>query len=236
MSSRDRARTMALLLAGASLVVSLAVPADAAPKAVRALKVATAADAADPNGAIWAKAPSVTVPLQPAPLVHKAVSGIAATARVTVRAVRTRDALFIRLAWQDRTEDRRAGDPGSFADGAAVQFALDGQSTTTILMGNPGGRVNIWYWTAGGRVESLLAEGFGTATRAPVQDVSGKGVHAGGTWTVVLSRSLKTEAEDGIRLEGPRAIPMAVAVWDGANRERDGFKAVSMEWHTLEVR
>lgn len=236
MNPRDRFRTTALLVIGASLIFSLVVPADAQPKAIKALRVATATDAADPRGAIWGKAPAITVSLLTAPPVQAAISGMAVTPQVAVQAVRTTDAIFIRLFWQDKTEDGRPEHPRAFVDGVAVQFPLDRKATTAILMGNPGGRVNIWYWTAGDRVENLFADGFGTLTRASVQDVTGKGVYANGTWTVVLSRALKTKAEDGIHLDGVRTVPMAFAVWDGANRERDGFKAVTMEWQTLEFR
>lgn len=80
----------------------------------------------------------------------------------------------------------------SFLDGAAMMFPLDGEATTSIFMGSRGRPVNIWYWKAGNQVQNLFAEGFGTFTRASIQDVTGKGVYANGTWMVVLSRSLKT--------------------------------------------
>lgn len=233
MNPRDWFRMAALLVIGVSFLFGPTDLVDAQPKAVKALKVATAADVVDPNGAIWMKAPSVTVPLQTAPPVHAAISGTAATPRVAVQAVRTRDALFIRLSWRDKTEDRVLDHPKGFLDGAAVQFPLDGQPAPAILMGNPGGRVNIWYWTAGDRMENLFADGFGTATRAPIQDVAGKGVYAGGAWTVVLSRSLRTAAGDGVQLDGVKETPLALAIWDGTNQERDGFKAVTMEWLRL---
>ncbi len=233
MRPRDWFRTTAFLVVGASLVFSLAASADAQPKAVKALKVAAAPDAADPNGAVWRKAAAVTIPLLPAPPVHAAVSGRAATPKVAVQAVRTSDTLFVRLSWQDRTEDRRLEHPQSFLDGVAVQFPLDRKATTAILMGNPGGRVNIWYWSASDRVENLFADGFGTLTRAPVQDVSGKGIYAKGAWAVVLARALRTSAEDGVQLDAAGEVPLALAVWNGGNQERDGFKAVTMEWLTL---
>jgi dimethylsulfide dehydrogenase subunit gamma/complex iron-sulfur molybdoenzyme family reductase subunit gamma len=30
-----------------------------------------------------------------------------------------------------------------------------------------------------------------------------------------------------------REIPVAFAVWNGSNQERDGFKAVTLEWWRL---
>ncbi len=235
MNPRDWFRMATLLVIGVSFFFGPTDLVDAQPKAVKALKVASAGDAANPTGAIWKKAPALTVSLLPAPPVHAAVSGVPITSKVVVQAVRTADLLFIRLSWQDKTENRRLDQPGGFLDGVAVQFPLDGKPATAILMGNPGGRVNIWYWKPGDQVENLFADGFGTLTRAPVQDVSGKGVYAKGAWTVVLSRNLRTAAEDGVQLDGARDIPLALAVWNGSNRERDGFKAVTMEWLALKL-
>jgi hypothetical protein len=79
---------------------------------------------------------------------------------------------------QDKTEERQVNGLQSFLDGAAMMFPLDGEATTSIFMGSRGRPVNIWYWKAGNQVQNLFAKGFGTLTRASIQDVTGKGVYA----------------------------------------------------------
>lgn len=238
---RDRRKVLSFIggalvfLIGGGLLLRLTVLAPARPKAVKALQAATAPDAADPNGTIWKKAPTLTVPLQTAPPVHPVISGVASTREVTAQAIKTPEVLFIRLSWRDEAENQVVDDPQHFLDAVAIQFPLDLKPTTSIMMGNPGGRVNIWYWKAGNRAQNLFADGFGTLTPAAVQDVSGRSEYANGTWTAVLYRSLKTAAEDGVQLDNVRQVPIALAIWEGANQERDGFKAVTMEWQNLRL-
>jgi dimethylsulfide dehydrogenase subunit gamma/complex iron-sulfur molybdoenzyme family reductase subunit gamma len=51
-------------------------------------------------------------------------------------------------------------------------------------------------------------------------------------WAVV-ARPLRVKADEGVSLQGRRRIPVAFAVWDGNNQERDGLKAVTLEWWQL---
>lgn len=52
-------------------------------------------------------------------------------------------------------------------------------------------------------------------------------------WAVVLTRSLKVKPDEGVSLSGRGTMPVAFAAWDGANQERDGLKAVTLEWWQL---
>lgn len=220
----------ALLLAA---LVAIAGAASAAPSAIRAEKTSAGAGSADPGGAVWDKVRATEIALVTAPAVHASISGNAATASVSVQALADGKRIYFRLSWADQSPDPVRSDAGRFVDGVALQFPLNKSENTVVLMGNPGARVNIWYWRADGRVQNLFADGFGTLTPAPIQDVSGKGVHANGRWAVVLSRDLRTAAADGVQLKGARRVPVAPAVWNGANAERDGFKATTMEWQSL---
>lgn len=38
---------------------------------------------------------------------------------------------------------------------------------------------------------------------------------------------------DGASLVGRKQVPIAFAAWSGANQERDGFKAVTLDWWQL---
>jgi DMSO reductase family type II enzyme heme b subunit len=85
-------------------------------------------------------------------------------------------------------------------------------------------------------VESLNATGVGTITSQPpeAQVVKGEGRWTGGKWRVVMVRSLKTGSPRDAQLEPGQTTAVAFAVWDGAQRDRDGQKAVSV-WQKLSI-
>jgi DMSO reductase family type II enzyme heme b subunit len=81
-------------------------------------------------------------------------------------------------------------------------------------------------------VEDLNAEGFSTLTTQANQDVDGKGNWNNNRWTVVFKRALKTKDNNDTQFSGSKT-PMAIAIWNGGNKERNGQKAVT-QWQTLE--
>ena len=80
-------------------------------------------------------------------------------------------------------------------------------------------------------VEDLNAEGFSTLTTQAHQDVAGEGNWRNNRWAVVFKRALKTGDANDTQFGGGKA-PMAIAIWDGQNKERNGQKAVT-QWNTL---
>jgi DMSO reductase family type II enzyme heme b subunit len=80
-------------------------------------------------------------------------------------------------------------------------------------------------------VEDLNAEGFSTLTTQAHQDVQGEGNWANNRWTVVFKRSLTTGDSNDAQFTGGKA-PMAIAIWNGQNKERNGQKAVT-QWNEL---
>lgn len=190
-----------------------------------------AAVGADPDHPAWETAPAGVVKLETAFPGHPSISGTAVTPEAEVRALATPKGLALRLEWTDPTVDDRKTQHRS-ADGAAVQFARDGKADTTPYMGGAGRRVNIWYWSAAkNQAENLWADGFGTLARLPTQDVTARGRHADGKWRVALFRAWRSPEGQAADLRG--AYPLAFAVWNGANDERDGFKAVTLQWQAL---
>jgi DMSO reductase family type II enzyme heme b subunit len=104
-------------------------------------------------------------------------------------------------------------------------------------MGSEDRRVNIWYWNASKEsAQNLIAAGFRTLAPAAIQNVSASGDYADGTWTVVFHRTLKAGDDDDVPLETKvgTQLPVCFAVWNGANSERDGFKAVTLDWQKLQ--
>jgi len=72
-----------------------------------------------------------------------------------------------------------------------------------------------------------------TATRAPFEGLRSAAVRTESGWEVVISRPLRVKSEEGVSLGGRKNIPIAFAAWDGHNQERDGLKAVTLEWWQL---
>ncbi len=81
-------------------------------------------------------------------------------------------------------------------------------------------------------VEDLNAGGIGTLTSQPPegQNVGGKGVWSDGQWRVVFIRSLASNDREDARLED--GVPVAFAVWNGSEGDRNGNKAFSV-WYRL---
>jgi dimethylsulfide dehydrogenase subunit gamma/complex iron-sulfur molybdoenzyme family reductase subunit gamma len=212
-----------------ALVVHAATPP---AKTIRVLSAA-GVDAASPKAAIWKKAPVTQVALQPAFPGHPSVVGTPVTERLTAQAVRTGDRLFVKLAWGDSTANTAVDDTGQFVDGAAVQFPVNGKPATTPFMGDANNPVNVWYWRADGQTENLVANGFGTATSVPFKGLRSAAARSKNGWEVVISRPLRVKPDLGVSLQGRRTMPVAFAAWDGNNQERDGLKAVTLEWWEL---
>ena len=80
-------------------------------------------------------------------------------------------------------------------------------------------------------VEDLNAEGFSTLTTQAHQDVQGEGNWSNNRWAVVFKRSLSTGDSNDTQFSGGKT-PMAIAVWNGQNKERNGQKAVT-QWNEL---
>ena len=56
----------------------------------------------------------------------------------------------------------------------------------------------------------------------------------GPTWRVVVKRTLETGDANDTQFKVGMSVPIAFAVWDGNNIERNGMKALST-WFTLKL-
>jgi mono/diheme cytochrome c family protein len=81
--------------------------------------------------------------------------------------------------------------------------------------------------------EEATANGFGTLTAAPApeQRIAARGVWSDGQWHLVLSRKIEPSSGSA---EPRSQTKVAFALWNGAQRDRDGQKAIST-WYTLEL-
>ena len=203
------------------------------------LTAVTAPDAklADPNDPGWYQITEYVAETAWAPPVHPSVNlrfnAAAPTEPVNFRIARDEERFYVRVRWSDGSNNQvNAFD--RFADAAAVQFALDRGNATPYTMGEPSAPVNIWYWRAGDDTpQDLAAGGFGSTTRLKTADVSAEAAYDDtndGEWTVVFSRSLSAAGEYQAKSLATDDIHLTLAVWQGADAQRDGRKRTTIGW------
>jgi mono/diheme cytochrome c family protein len=119
-------------------------------------------------------------------------------------------------------------------DGALVRAATASHDSTYLTgwgAGNPFSRPPRLT-----PVENLNATGVGTLTSQPpeAQTVQGHGRWENGKWRVVMVRTLRTDNTRDTQFKVGATVPVAFAVWDGAQGDRDGQKAVTV-WQQLRL-
>lgn len=85
-------------------------------------------------------------------------------------------------------------------------------------------------------VEDANARGFGSFKSQPAssQNVGGKGLWRDGHWSVLVTRELKSKDADDVKFVVAKSVPIAFAVWNGQQRDRNGRKVIS-NWYQLVV-
>jgi DMSO reductase family type II enzyme heme b subunit len=197
----------------------------------------------DPTASLWRTVPQEALPLDPAPLLAQPSPFVQASwrdrpyglvDRLLVQAVYSDSEISFRLQWEDPAADAAIDDTDAFGDAAAVLFPLKSDAPLTS-MGSPQEPVVIWYWRPDiERPYLVRAEGIGTSSRQTAA-VEAAGRHDGAGWAVVLSRGLDQGAADGVVFAPGRRGKAAFAVWQGANAERAGIKAATLQWQPLEI-
>ncbi len=198
----------------------------------------------DPAASEWRSAPEETLALQPTPLLSQPSlyvqakwkdGGYGVTPEVRVRAGHNGEAVFFHLSWNDADEDSVIGDTDRFTDAAAVLFPVLNDAPLTS-MGSPDQPVNAWVWRPDlENPLSVTAQGIGTAVRNDDGSLAAQAVHAGGTWSAVVSRGFTSESAGSVALQAGKQTKVAFAVWQGSTQERGGLKAVTLEWQPLEI-
>lgn len=198
----------------------------------------------DPEAEPWQKvAPErialvgTPVGMQPTEVIRSAWANkkIGAVSEVQVSAVHNGEVIAFRLDWADGSENRELDDSNVFPDAAAVMLPVV-PDAPLVTMGAPGKAVNTWYWRADADTQgrNVLSEGIGTTRTVDLTAVRGHGAWKGGRWKAVISRALKVSgSEPCAQLSPGQKTQFAVAVWEGANSERGGVKAFSVNWRDL---
>jgi mono/diheme cytochrome c family protein len=134
---------------------------------------------------------------------------------------------FWRAGWQQEVDDTRPDVDLKYAAmhvdtyfATGYQTALDAGNLLARPQKSP--------------VEDANAWGFGSfRSQSPSgQNVTGKGVWRAGFWNVVFLRELKSREAEDIKFDGKNPVPVAFAVWNGEQRDRNGRKVIS-NWYKL---
>ncbi|MEH6581626.1 MAG: ethylbenzene dehydrogenase-related protein [Halioglobus sp.] len=192
----------------------------------------------EPNSEAWRAAQEYSLDLSLAPPVHQSINlrydPATPPVSVKLRAGSDTENLYLRLRWTDTTQNTVTSRE-QFSDGVAIQFALASGPATSYMMGTTATPVNIWYWKAGADApQNLAAGGFGSTTTLAQGKLSTRSLYReGGEWVVVFSRPLNQAGEHQVDLNQD-ALSIALALWQGDARQRDGLKHVSQGWITLQ--
>ncbi len=161
---------------------------------------------------------------------------------VDVRMARAGGKLLVQLSWRDTTHDATtlAEVPGTppetrfrkvpteaddrFFDAAAVMFSAKagpGVIAPSLQMGDADHPVEIYYWNATRGPMVMQAQGRGT-TRRTGRNFPATSTYQNSQWVVIFELP-----------DLPAGTPVAFAVWNGSQKDRDGRKYFSV-WQMLE--
>ena len=134
---------------------------------------------------------------------------------------------YWRAGWQQEMDTQRPDMESAYAS-----LHVDTYFSTSYRTAQAAG--NILAQSQKSPVEDANARGFGTLKSQPAasQNVAGKGTWRDGFWSVVFIRDLKSKDADDVKFTGKDPVPVAFAVWNGEQRDRNGRKVIS-NWYTL---
>jgi len=201
----------------------------------------------DPLAAEWGRVPGEGIPMAATPLANQPSGYIKATRSAdTVGKIRNllvqtahdgRD-IFVRLSWEDASENRAITDNNVFPDGCGILLPLTSAEAPLEEMGSRDAPVNAWFWRAdfeAPTARNTIARGLGTTQFTTHSAVEAQAGWGHGAWAVVFARPLAVPEQAGetVQLAPGTSVKVAFAVWEGSNGERAGVKSFSKEWREL---
>jgi len=197
----------------------------------------------EPDARVWQGVPTQRVALNRTPPLYDTDPPAELEIEyVDVRLARAGGKLLLHLTWKDPTQnaegiaalpstqpetrDRKEHTAATerFFDAAAVMFperAAQNGVWPSLQMGDAAGPVLIYYWNAARGAMLMQAEGRGT-TRRTGETFPARALYRAGAWQMTME------------LPDLRAgLPLSLAVWNGAQQDRDGRKYFSV-WLRLE--
>ncbi|MBI2947116.1 MAG: c-type cytochrome [Verrucomicrobia bacterium] len=134
-----------------------------------------------------------------------------------------------KAGWQEETDGRRQDVHTEYAS-----MHVDLYPETTSLYRTAEAAGNLLSRMHSSPIEDANARGFGTMKSQPPksQNVQGKGVWRDGFWNVLCVRELKSKDAEDVRFAPGKPVPVAFAIWNGQQRDRNGRKVIS-NWFQL---
>jgi len=207
---------------------------------IRTIPVVSASSpAADPAAATWKSVPAASLSLQRTPLLYPTDQPATLDIpSVQVQVVRASGHVYARLEWQDKTQDgvtmakaerawqgehlvKQSGATNRFSDACALMVPTAASDVfPSLQMGDPQHPVEIYLWDATRGSAILEAQGRET-TRRTGKTFPSQSAWNDGRWAVVMELP-----------DLPARAPIAVAIWNGDQQDRDGRKYFSVWYKT----
>lgn len=187
----------------------------------------------DPESSQWEKVSPEEVPLMPTPLGMQPTEYIREkwknkpygnTSNVAVKVVLDHQKIAFHLKWFSGAKHPK--------DAAAIALPVKG-NPILVMMGSKTDPIHFLHWMhAKEEVRSTFSQGIGTTQ--PGEDVlpEGQANWSNGHWSVVITRALGSGEKVAPLIPGQNS-KIGFAIWNGANDERAGLKAFSMDWKEL---
>ncbi|NPA51620.1 MAG: c-type cytochrome [Aquificae bacterium] len=160
--------------------------------------------------------------------------------KALVKVVYNSENIAVYIRWKDRTPSiQPVYTTKAFGDGISVEFPNDfgaGKTLPYVGMGDLKHPVTVYLQkTVAGKdyEKTFISEGFGTLTEITENGVSMEMDYdkAKREWIAVIKRPLKTKNSD-LRAG---LVPIAFAIWNGSQQERDGNKSLS-RWKFIRLK
>lgn len=204
---------------------------------MRSVRVADVNAYRDPMSSQWASYSANKVNMMPTPMGMQPTAYIrnsradrphGLVKELNVSSVHDGSELAIHLSWQGVSPPG-----GDFPDAVAVAFPVKGEPIL-VLMGGRDAPLHILHWKANKGVRSMSAQGIGLSDPGPQLKIASQAKAIGDNWHVVLTRVLGSG--EGIAPVVPGLqTKVGFALWSGANDERAGLKAFSIDWAPFDL-
>lgn len=192
-----------------------------------------------PGSAFWARVPTAQVDMMPTPLQLQPTEYIRKSwetkkygevaPKLEVASVHDGETWALRATWKGSA-------PGvtDFPDALAIGLPVR-NNPVLALMGAKDAPIHYLRWAANKEgLMSLLATGLGLSVPGPEVKRSVQVVNEGAQWQVVITRVLGV-GRDIAPLSAGKKTGVGFALWSGANDERAGIKAFSIDWTELDL-
>lgn len=198
-----------------------------------------------PVSPYWARVGAAKIPMMPTPLGMQPTEYIRVswdkrpygqTPSLDVKSVHDGEIWAIHASW-------KGSEPGTydfpdalngFPDALAVAFPVR-NNPVMVTMGGEDAPVHILHWTAQKEgVMSVLATGIGTSEPGPNLKCAAQAVMEEQIWRLVITRPLGSGHNVAPLIAGKKT-GVGFVLWLGANEERAGIKAFSIDWTKLDL-